>query len=55
MFNPENAAGTVQFISKLAVQKISGITNEEKCWRHYYIASQIHKTSIRLAFVHYSL
>lgn len=26
MFNPENAAGTVQFISKLAVQKISGKT-----------------------------
>lgn len=26
MFNPENAAGTVQIISKLAVQKISGKT-----------------------------
>lgn len=26
MFNPENAAGTVQSISKLAVQKISGKT-----------------------------
>lgn len=26
MFNPENAAGTVQFISKLAVQYISGKT-----------------------------
>lgn len=26
MFNPENAAGTVQFISKLAVQKMSGKT-----------------------------
>lgn len=26
MFNPENAAWTVQFISKLAVQKISGKT-----------------------------
>lgn len=52
MFNPENAAGTVQFISKLAVQKISGKTMKKNvdC-----IASQIHKTSVGLAFVDYSL
>lgn len=44
MFNPENAAGTVQ-----TVQKISGKTMKKNvdC-----IASQIHKTSVGLAFVH---